>query len=142
MNKYQKIAILFEVLICFYPAIYLVVGGTIVFFALLGGSSFGSITPVAFFFLFFGYLGLVGVIALLIKVLSPQTKTLSPLAIKINIGIGALIYSFFPLGRLFFYSGELSLYYTFIYILKELLPVFCSIHLLWLGRDYVFKSSG
>lgn len=142
MSKSQKIALLLETLICFYPALYFLVGGTFLAVGLAGHSNYGSVTFPALLFLFLGYLGLAGVIALLIKILSPSTKTLSPLAIKINIGIGMLVYSFFTFGPVYISitSGRVEPY-VFIYLLTDFLPIICSIHLLWLGRGYVYKSS-
>ena len=145
MTRLFKTILFLEILVCFGPTFLSLVTGVI--FVLYLAPSWLSRThldieiggALMVFALLGGVLGMIAVISLFIKIIKPSASVLSPSKLKIFVlsGIVAI------LGVTWWMYGGLSFsnYAALIPVTFQILPVIAAIHLVYLGRSYLFKTA-
>ena len=76
-----------------------------------------------------------GILALLLKVLMPNLEVLSAMSIKIRIACGFVLAAFIFISE--WTQTRMDIYDVANYVM----PVLCVVHLMWLGRNYLFGQS-
>lgn len=133
MNSLKKNLILGEVVICFGPAFILLAMGMAIIPTALRSLFSGHFYGLYILgMLVGGVLGITGLIALTIKILEPESNTLAPSKVKLFISLGILA----VLGFLVMASEGGPAWQLAVVSL----PIIASIHLLYLGRSYVFYN--
>ena len=154
MTYLRKILFFLEIIICFGSAFYSVVIGLILVLA-FAPSYFSRTFPdveigalLVLVMLVGGILGMVAVVSLIIKVLKPSARVISPSKIKVFAlcGILSVLGSIgMSVWSVTTFSSDIS-WKEFIYSIGwryifSLLPVAGVIHLAYLNRDYLFETS-
>ena len=135
MSRTTKLLVLLEALICFSPAVLLLVVRLGVLFDDFTHTYFTLLIPLFFLSGLCGCLGLIGVIALIVELIIPQHGFLSPKAIQVNLAIG--IVALLPITV----SG-IAIQGISLLSMVFLLPILCTFHLTWLARRrYAAKPS-
>jgi hypothetical protein len=139
MMEYQmkpalKILLLAEVVICFGPAFLILVMGFVVipvaFQSLVNGDTAGVYLLAM---LLGGCFGMAALISLMIKILEPDSRTLSPRKILLFMSFGILaLLGFLIMAGEGGVSWQLGI---------ASLPLVASIHLIYMGRGYVFTKN-
>lgn len=134
MNPVLKILLLAEVAICFGPAFLILVVGLVFIPVALQSLASGHMAGAYLLaMLLGGMFGMAAVISLVIKILEPDSRTLSSRKILLFMAFGILAISGFLIiasdGRVSWQLGIASL------------PLAASIHLIYLGRGYVFGKN-
>lgn len=132
MRPLHKTLLLLEVVICFGPMLILLGAGLIVIpvsiMSLVEGE-FGGLPLLAM--IVGGGLGITSLIALTLKILDPNSSTLTPRKIQLFMACGVL-----SILGFYFFVGRGGVGWQAVFFV---LPLFASAHLLYLGRSYAFR---
>ncbi|WP_036127941.1 hypothetical protein [Marinobacter nitratireducens] len=134
MKPVLKILLLAEVVICFGPAFIILLMGLVVIPVALESLVNGHMAGVYLLaMLLGGWLGMAALISLVIKILEPDSRTLSPRKILLFMSFGILAVSgFLVMAGEGGGSWQLGI---------ASLPLAASVHLIYLGRNYVFGKN-
>ncbi|WP_447528444.1 hypothetical protein [Vreelandella sp. TE19] len=134
MKPPLKILLLMEVIICFGPALLILVMGFVVipvaFQSLVDGHATGAYILAM---LIGGCFGMAALISLVVKILEPDLRTLLPRKILLFMSFGMLaLIGFLIMAGKGGVSWQLGI---------ASLPLVASIHLIYVGRGYVFGKN-
>lgn len=132
MRHLLKALLLLEIVICFGSMLILLGAGLIVIpisiLSLVEGE-LGGLPLLAM--IIGGGLGMTSLIALTLKILDPNSSTLTPRKIQLFMACGVL-----SIVGFYFFVGRGDVGWQAVFFV---LPLFASAHLLYLGRSYVFR---
>ncbi|WP_044617302.1 hypothetical protein [Gynuella sunshinyii] len=139
MSTIGKIFLLLETIVCFGPVFLLLMLGIIVWpLATIGLVIDGDFENVLGFLpvlllVVGGALGMASLVAMLLRIISPETKLLSPFKIRIFMvfGVISILAYGYPIVQ-----GKLGLHWAII-----ILPLLATTHIYWLGHSYLHGST-
>ena len=134
MRPLQKILLLLEVVICFGPSFLILAMGLIVIPVAISSLIEGQFSGLYLLaMLLGGGFGMAALLSLVIKVMEPDSHVLSPAKIRVFMAMGVVAI----VGFLFMVSEGGASWQ----MIALCLPILSSLHLLYLGRQYVFSSN-
>ena len=140
MNRAIKTLLLLECAVLLFPLFYLIfsLAGLVVEVFFRSDGSYDLFGPTlalwSLVLLALLYPVCRGILALLIKILRPETEVLSANSIRNRIVAGIV------LATLVFMSQWTQTVMDFVDVTWNLMPVLCVVHLVWLGRNYLFRE--
>ncbi len=134
MSPLQRMLLLLEVIVCYGPAFLLWGMGLIVIPISITSLASGQISGLYLLaMLAGGGLGMAALISLVIKIMGSDSQIMSPFKIKLFMASGVIaIIAFLFMANV----GGFNLLSILL-----LLPIIASIHLIYLGRSYIFNKN-